>query len=266
MGPKEGAPILRLDDVGVTFPAATGDVEVLRGVALDVRENEFLTVVGRSGSGKSTLLSVIAGLRRPTYGQTFFRGVPIDGPNPHIGYVTQQDNLLPWRTVEANISLALELRNVKPSVRRAQVDEMIEIVGLQGFAKHRPSQLSGGMRKRVTLARTLIYRPAVLLLDEPFGSLDAQLKSVLQDELLSVSSKFNCTFVFVTHDLEEAVLLGDRVVLLGSRPGRVKLAEEVSLERPRDLDNVRFTAEFQRIYMHLLSELRSSPATEAEAS
>jgi NitT/TauT family transport system ATP-binding protein len=180
----------------------------------------------------------------------------VAGANTRVGYVTQQDNLLPWRTVERNIALALEIRGVAESERQHQVSAMIKLVGLTGFERHFPSELSGGMRKRVTLARTLIYRPETLLLDEPFGALDAQLKMQLQGELLDIWNQLRSTVIFVTHDLEEAILLADRVIVMTARPGRVRLDRAVNLPRPRLLDELRQEPRFRETYQELWALLR----------
>lgn len=252
----EQSPLVVVDDVHMVFESDDSRTEALAGVDLRISAGEFLAIVGPSGCGKSTLLGLIAGLRKAAAGRISYAGLPLRGVNTRVGYVTQQDNLLPWRTVERNIALALEVRGVPADERRRQVAAMIELVGLNGFERHYPTELSGGMRKRVTLARTLIYGPETLLLDEPFGALDAQLKMVLQAELLRIWSQLRSTVVFVTHDLEEAILLADRVAVMSARPGRVRLERRIDFPRPRALEDLRFTPRFREIYGELWSLLR----------
>jgi NitT/TauT family transport system ATP-binding protein len=168
--------------------------------------------------------------------------------NRRVGYMTQRDNLLPWRTVETNIGIALEIAHVNRAERHRRVDQFVNLVGLNGFEEAYPAELSGGMRKRVALARTLIYDPETLLMDEPFGALDAQLKLILHAELLRIWEESRKTIVFVTHDLTEAITLADRVIVLSGRPGTVKLTQPIDLSRPRDVFKVRFTERFGQLH------------------
>ncbi len=248
--------MIRWDKVAKRFFRGTHSIQAIEEISLEVRPGEFLAVVGPSGCGKSTLLNLTAGLMRPNGGRVFYDGAPVQGINDRVGYITQKDNLLPWRTVEANVGIALELRGLARGERRERIARYVSLVGLSGFEHHYPSELSGGMRKRVTLARTLIYDPETLLMDEPFGALDAQLKLVLQDELLRIWEASRKTIVFVTHDLTEAVSLADRVVVVSARPGRVKLVEEISLPRPRDVFRVRFSERFGEHFERLWDRLR----------
>jgi NitT/TauT family transport system ATP-binding protein len=206
---------------------------VLSDIDLYVTGGEFLAVVGASGCGKTTLLNMAAGLVEPSEGQVRYNGKAIRGVNSKIGYVTQRDNLLPWRTARDNVSLALEVRGVRRRQARAAAEETIEAVGLAGFEGHYPSELSGGMRKRVTLARSLVGDPDTLALDEPFAALDAQLKLVMQEALVELWAASGKTVVFVTHDLNEAVTLADRVVVMAAGAGSIRLIEDVDLARPR---------------------------------
>jgi NitT/TauT family transport system ATP-binding protein len=254
--PVQASAVVDLEGVDMVFESDDSRTEALRGVSLRISAGEFVAIVGPSGCGKSTMLGLIAGLRLAARGTISYAGLPIRGPNTRVGYVTQQDNLLPWRTVERNISLALEVRGAASSERERDVAAMIDLVGLKGFERHYPSQLSGGMRRRVTLARTLIYRPETILLDEPFGALDAQLKMVMQGELLRIWSQLRSTVVFVTHDLEEAILLADRVIVMTARPGRVRVEGRIDFPRPRALEDLRLTPEFRKIYGELWSLLR----------
>lgn len=248
--------MVEVEHVSVVFETDEAATEALQDVSLRIGAGEFVAVVGPSGCGKSTLLGLIAGLRKAVAGRVAYAGRNVVGANTRVGYVTQQDNLLPWRTVERNLALALEIRGTPASERRSRVAAMLELVGLTGFERHYPSELSGGMRKRVTLARTLIYEPETLLLDEPFGALDAQLKMQLQEELLRIWNQLRSTVIFVTHDLEEAILLADRVIVMTARPGRVRLDREVGLPRPRQLEELRQEPQFRDRYQELWALLR----------
>lgn len=248
-GPDRTAAALRA--VGKVFTTRTGSVEVLRDFNLEVREGEFLAIVGPSGSGKSTVLNLLAGLEVPSSGAVFCHGKPVGGVNSEIGYLTQHDSLLPWLTVAENIAVPLDIRAVEQAARAQRVAEVISKVGLGGFENHHPSQLSGGMRKRAMLARTLIYDPPTLMMDEPFGPLDAQLKLVLQADLLRLWSATGKTVVFVTHDIVEAITLADRVIVLSHRPSRIKLDEAIKIGRPRDVHEARFAHGFEEHYRRL---------------
>jgi NitT/TauT family transport system ATP-binding protein len=233
-------------------------VHALRHVTAEVAAGELLAIVGPSGCGKSTLLNLTAGLTPPGTGDVLYNGRPIRGVNTKVAYITQKDNLLPWRTVQDNIALPLELgerRSLSRADKQRRVARYLELVGLGSFEKHYPSELSGGMRKRVSLARSLICEPDVLLMDEPFGALDAQLKLVLQAELLRTWEGSERTLVFVTHDLTEAISLADRVMVMSARPGRVRAVEPIDLGRPRDVFKVRFCEDFGRYFERLWSIL-----------
>jgi NitT/TauT family transport system ATP-binding protein len=206
----------------------------LSEVNLDLESSSFVCLLGPSGCGKSTLLNLGAGLLQPSSGQIFYQGHRLEGVNTGLGYMTQGDTLLPWATVRRNVLLGLDVRKIGTRAdRRERVDEILDRVGLTGFAEHYPSQLSGGMRKRVGLARSLVYEPETLLMDEPFSALDAQLRLELQQHLLGLWERDRKTVVFVTHDLDEAILLADRIVLFASSPGRVVADIQVNLDRPR---------------------------------
>ncbi|WP_216639229.1 ABC transporter ATP-binding protein [Variovorax paradoxus] len=236
--------LLQLRQLGISYGAGTADERcwILRDLDLDVQEGEFLTIMGSSGAGKSTLLNLVAQTLQPSAGQIAFRGkvvggadIPADpGSSRQIGYVTQDDNLLPWRTVWDNVMFPLTLAS-KPSssdVERAR--RVIDQVGLTQWTKHYPHQLSGGMRKRASLARTLAYGPPVVLMDEPFGALDAETRAQLQADLLDLWASEKKTILFVTHDINEAIALGDRIVVLSGSPGRVVLERKIDIARPRD--------------------------------
>ncbi|MDM5333970.1 ABC transporter ATP-binding protein [Ureibacillus composti] len=227
-----------------------------QNINLDVKEGEFITVIGPSGCGKSTVLNMCAGLMKPNGGKIYYRGKQVDKINTRVGYMTQKDNLLPWRTVKANVEIGLEIQGMRAQEREKESAKFIEMVGLKGFEKHYPQELSGGMRKRVSLAKILAYNPETLLMDEPFGALDAQLRLILQDKLLEIWKNTNKTIIFVTHDLEEAITLGDRVAVFSKRPGTIKSIHEVNLPRPRDTFNVRYTEEFKNIQTKLWDALK----------
>jgi len=232
-------PFLQVHNLTVTFSDNSGDLEALDGISFEVCPQEFVCVVGPSGSGKSTLLRVLAGLLRPTDGQVIFdHGKPV-----RIGVVFQQANLMPWRSVLENITLPLELRGVDARGARARAVELIEQVGLSGFGDAWPRTLSGGMAQRVAIARALIQDPDLLLLDEPFGSLDALTRERMGDELLKLWQARRTTVIMVTHSISEALLLADRVLVFSQRPGRVSLDLPVDLPRPRS-EEVRYTPRF----------------------
>lgn len=220
------APVLRAEAVTMRF----GDVVALEQLDLEVAPGEFVVVVGASGCGKSTLLNLFAGFERPTEGRVALRGEPIAGVEPRCGMVFQSYALFPWLTVRNNIAFGPAARGAR---NEAAITELIRLVGIEGFEDHYPAQLSGGMRQRVALARTLANDPDVLLCDEPFGALDAMTRQVLQEELSSLAERTGKTVVFITHSIDEALLLADRIVVLTARPGRVKTVLENPLPRPR---------------------------------
>jgi NitT/TauT family transport system ATP-binding protein len=248
--------LLSIEGVGKEYHVRGKKVSALDSIDLSIAEGEFVTIVGPSGCGKSTLLNLIAGLRRSSSGRILFRGAPIDGICTKIGYVTQKDNLLPWRTLVENVEIALELKGVDKAARRDRARELIGRVGLGGFEEHYPHELSGGMRQRANIIRTLIYDPELILMDEPFGPLDAQTRIVLQDQLLKLWSASRKTIVFITHDLVEAITLADRVVLMSSRPGKIKSIESVAIPRPRDVFRIHESQEFRAVYERLWRQLR----------
>ncbi len=258
VSPSSTAPreMIRFQHVRKRFWKGTRPVDALGDATFSVPQGEFLAIVGPSGCGKSTLLNMTAGLMRPTSGQVFYDGRAVSAVQTSLGYVTQKDNLFPWRTTRDNIAFALETRGVGAKEREERVARYLQLVGLKGFEHHYPEELSGGMRKRASLARTLIYEPDTLLMDEPFGALDAQLKLILQDELLRLWEGSNRTVVFVTHDLSEAIALADRVVVFSSRPGIVKRIQDINLPRPRDIFRIRFTPRFGELYEILWNDLR----------
>jgi len=228
------------------------EIPALSGVSFDVREGEFLSIVGPSGCGKSTILNLVVGLLKPTSGDILLRGEKVEGINSEIGYVTQKDNLWPWRTLKNNVAFALEVRGTPKEERDGRAEAFIQKVGLGGFEEHYPHELSGGMRQRGNIIRTLIYDPTVILMDEPFGPLDAQTRMVLQNDLLKIWDENKKTIIFVTHDLVEAIALSDRVVIMTRRPGRVKDIVDVKIPRPRNVFAIHTAPGFKETYEKVL--------------
>ena len=253
-------PILEFSAVDRSFARPGTRLPALTNITLALRERDFVAVVGPSGSGKSTLLDLAAGLLRPDRGVVRYDGMPVVRVNTAVGYVSQRDDLLPWRTVRDNIALPLEIRGIPRSERRELVEEQIGVIGLHGFADHFPSQLSAGMRKRVSLARTLVYRPRTLLMDEPFADLDAQLRVLMHAELLRLWEGTDLTVLFVTHDLMEAIVLADRVIVLSARPGRIRLEQQVDLPRPRPVARFGTHARFGELHDVLWAEIKDDAA------
>jgi NitT/TauT family transport system ATP-binding protein len=230
------APAISFRDVGKQFPAAEGGLlEVLRGVSFEVAAGEIVAIVGPSGSGKSTLLNMAAGLLMPDQGQVAVLGQPTSAAVDwgRVGYMFQDDRLLPWRVAIQNVALALEAGSMAAAERTRRARAVLDLVGLGGFAQSYPHQLSGGMRSRVALARSLVGEPDLLLMDEPFSRLDAQTRGSMHRELLRIHAMRRLSILFVTHDVEEAVILADRVVLMSARPGRVRRTIDVALPQPR---------------------------------
>jgi len=248
---------IEVQEVSKRFVRNRREVLAIEDLSLTVDEGEFVALVGPSGCGKSTLLNMIAGILDCTGGRILHDGQEVRGVNSRVGYMTQADSLLPWRTAEANVWLPLEIRHARRAERTSRAAALLDMVNLKGFGSHFPNELSGGMRKRVALAQVLAYDPGTLLMDEPFGALDAQLKLVMQDELLKIWERTRKTVVFVTHDLAEAIALADRVVVFTGRPGRIKMIERIELPRPRDVFRVRFQAQFQQIYERLWQGLEA---------
>jgi NitT/TauT family transport system ATP-binding protein len=250
------APFIVADDVTLTFRSANrAPVTALADFGLRVARGEFVSLVGPSGCGKSTFLNIVLGLLRPDAGEVRVNGRRVDGPAPERAMVFQEFGLLPWRTVEANVALGLELRGVAPSQRGRRAAELIQMVGLAGFERHYPHELSGGMKQRVGLARALATSPEILLMDEPFAALDAQTRDLMQAELLTIWERTRNTVIFVTHSIEEAAYLSDRVVVLSARPGRQKAEIAVRLPRPRDYE-MRLSPEFNELKLAIWNALK----------
>jgi len=246
------ADLIEIADVHKSF----GEVEAVQGASFEVRSGEFVVLIGPSGCGKSTLLNMVSGLMEPTSGLIRYDGSPVDRVNTRVGYMTQTESLLPWRSVHDNIAVPLQIRGTPRGTRREAIERIIDVVGLTGFESHYPNQLSGGMRKRVQLARTLVYEPETLLMDEPFGSLDPLLKLLVQEELMRIWETSRKTVMYVTHDLGEAISLADRVVVFTRRPARIAKIFTIDIPRPRDIATLRSTPAFAALYEQLWDSLR----------
>lgn len=246
--PREAA--ITVDRVSKWFPTADGQsLHALQDIELAVAEHSILAILGASGCGKSTLLNIISGILRPDRGRVSINGVPADKFKDwrSVSYLFQEDRLLPWRTAVRNVEFALEAGAMPGAERKRRAHAALELVGLSGFDDAFPYQLSGGMRSRVALARSLVLEPCILLMDEPFSRLDALTRSLMHDEVLRIQQLKNMTIVFVTHDVEESVILADRVVVLAPRPGRVREAVDIALGRPRDATAPEVTQYIQRL-------------------
>jgi NitT/TauT family transport system ATP-binding protein len=236
-------PIIQANNLSAVFPNGNGGLHALDRVSFEVCSQEFLCILGPSGSGKSTLLRLLGGLLMPTEGQVLYDGQSLNSPRREIGFVFQKANLMPWRTVLENITLPLELQGLVKSETLTRAQEMVELVGLEGFEHSLPRDLSGGMAQRVAIARALVHDPNVLLMDEPFGSLDALTRERMGNELLRIWQARRKTVIMVTHSVSEALFLSDRVLVLSHRPGQLKLDVEVSMTRPRE-ESMRYTPLF----------------------
>ncbi|MFG1908283.1 ABC transporter ATP-binding protein [Kribbella sp. NPDC048928] len=262
--------MIRLDGVGQVFDGREGRVTALEKIDLHVRGGEFVTLIGRSGCGKSTLLRLIAGLLPPTSGTVQVAGEPVTGPRRDVAFMFQRPALLPWRSVLSNVMLPVEIdRGARArAAYRDRAHELLELVGLQGFERRLPHELSGGMQQRVSLCRSLIRDPQVMLMDEPFSALDALTRTELSEELQRIKMELSTTIVFVTHSIEEAVVLADRVVVLTPRPGRMREVVDIGIPRPRSLgQNAHLTqvAEISGRLHALLSEKSGSEKGGTEA-
>lgn len=244
---------LRVEDVDYTYEGRRL-TRALDGVTLDVFDNEFLAIVGPVGCGKTTFVRIVAGFLTPTRGTVLCDGVPVGAPSPERGYVFQEDAIFPWMTVKGNLEFGLLTKGLDAAARATIMDELIRLIGLQGYEAAYPRELSAGMSKMVEVARVLATDPSILLLDEPFASLDAQTRARLQDELSALWEKRKKTVLLVTHDVEEAIHLADRIVVFSSRPGRVKAEVVVGLPRPRTLE-LRLSPAFSEIKRTVWAEL-----------
>src|SRR5438477_3976105 len=250
------APYIEGRKVNVVFrPPNRMPVRALLGFDIDVQEGEFLSIVGPSGCGKSTFLNVLLGLLKPDSGDVLIRGKKITGPSSDRAMVFQEFGLLPWRTVQHNIELGLELKRTAASKRRHIAERLVSLVGLIGFENHYPHELSGGMKQRVGLARALATDPDVLLMDEPFAALDAQTRDLMQVELLRIWREARKTVLFVTHQIDEAIYLSDRVMVMSKRPGRTKKIFDIKLPRPREYE-MRVTPQFNDLKLEIWNTLK----------
>ena len=247
MDERSAPEIIAFEGVGKTFVQKNAETVATRDVNVRIGEGEIVAIVGPSGCGKTTMLNLVAGLLRPTTGEVRYRGACIAAINGRTGYMTQSDHLLPWRDVANNIAVPLEIGNVPREERRTRVAELIELVGLSQFEHAYPSRLSGGMKKRTALARLLAYDPETLLLDEPFAVLDAQLRVRMQMELFGLSRRLKKTVLFVTHDLDEAVALGDRCLVFSARPGTIVKDVAIPLAYDRNILELRRDPVYQRV-------------------
>lgn len=258
---------LELHNVSVRFPfpQTHTDLVVLDQMELSVAKGELVALVGPSGCGKTTALNVLAGQVRPCSGEVKLAGQPVKGMLPSVGYISQADTLLPWRTVLDNVALAMELRGVPKARRQEKAKALMARMGLAGFEHSYPRELSGGMKKRAAIARVLAIDPAILMMDEPFAPLDALTRQKLQDDILAIWEATGCTILYVTHDLTEAITLADRVVLMSARPGRVVREYAIDLPRPRRVMDVKFSPRFVALEKALWQDLETQLRREENA-
>lgn len=254
---------VQLNEVSKQFVTRKTEVLAVDRVSLALADNEFVSLVGTSGCGKSTLLSIVAGLQEPTGGEVLVDGSPVQGPGRDRGVVFQTYTLFPWLTALENIEFALREEPLSRTERRERAREQLQLVGLEQFAQARPNQLSGGMKQRVAIARALSYRPQILLMDEPFGALDALTRQLMQELLTRVWEQHRLTVLFVTHDVEEAVYVSDRVVVMTNRPGRIKTEIPVDLPRPRSYEVVS-SPEFAVLHGRVLEAIRDESIAAAD--
>jgi NitT/TauT family transport system ATP-binding protein len=242
---------IELKGVSHVFETRKSRLQAIDGIDLAIRDNEFVTLVGRSGCGKSTLLRIIAGLLEPSAGEVRVGGTPVRGARRDVAFMFQRSALLPWRTVLENVMLPVEILRLNRRTHRARAEELLALTGLAGFEERRPNELSGGMQQRVALCRALVHNPSVLLMDEPFAALDALTREELSLELQRIWNEDRKTIVFVTHSIQEATLLADRVVVMTPRPGRLARTLEVNAPRPRSLGLTAHTDELDQVNAEL---------------
>ncbi|WP_085556538.1 ABC transporter ATP-binding protein [Azospirillum agricola] len=254
------APALSLEGVTCSFPSPDGRGQAytaVRDASFTVADGEFVSIVGPTGSGKSTLLNVAAGLLRPSAGRALSFGAPVTGINPKAGYMFQAEALMPWKSALENVAAGLEFRGVAKREALDRARPWLARVGLDGFGDRYPHQLSGGMRKRVALAQTLIVDPKIVLMDEPFSALDIQTRQMMENELLDLWASDRKSVVFITHDLEEAIAMSDRVLVLSAGPGARLIGEyRIDLDRPRDVAEIRMTPRFLQLHQEIWNQLR----------
>ena len=252
-GEKRGVKV-KIDNVKKIFNTRNGEMVALNGVSLDIMENEFICVVGPSGCGKSTLLNIIAGLLEPTSGKVYCDGKEVVGTGTERGVVFQQYALFPWMTVKKNVMFGLNLKGIKGQEAEQIAMEYIKMVQLEDFLNHYPKELSGGMKQRVAIARAYAVNPSVLLMDEPFGALDAQTRTQLQSELLETWEKERKTCFFITHDVDEAIILAQKVIIMSARPGRIKEIVDINIPYPRTQET-KMTSEFLELKNRIWSQV-----------
>lgn len=254
--------VLELRDISVTYPNGNGGLEALKSVEFSVREQEFICILGPSGCGKTSLLRVLAGLLSPTRGEVYYKGGSLSQVQPEFGMVFQKANLMPWRKVHENISLPLELQGTDKLLIQEKVARLMNLVGLEGFENWLPRDLSGGMAQRVAIARALSHDPEFLLMDEPFGQLDALTREQLAEELLRIWQANKKTVLLVTHAIDEAIFLADRVIVLSAQPGQIKLDLRIDIARPRDI-SIRYTKPFWLLAEQIRNAIGRSPSISA---
>jgi NitT/TauT family transport system ATP-binding protein len=251
--PSQGR--IEIDRLGVAYKSAAGETEALSDFSMTVEPGEFVSIIGPSGCGKSTLLNAVAGFVEPTRGSIVVDGKPVRGPSAERGVVFQQYSLFPWRTVRRNVEFGLKMRGMPRGAREAAARTLLSLAGLQDFENHYPDQLSGGMKQRVGIVRALAPSPQVLLLDEPFGALDSQTRTVMQQILTNMWQQLRISVIFITHDIDEAIFLSDRIYVMTARPGLLKASLDVPLPRPRAADMVT-SREFLDLRVRLIGLIR----------
>lgn len=254
--------ILRAENIGVKYQAVNGEINAFEHVSFSVEKGEFISIVGPSGCGKSTLLSVISGLLRPTAGQFYINGEAVSGMSTHIGYMLQRDNLLEWRTILSNVLFGLEIRGTKTPENIERANKLLKTYGLYDFRNKYPRQLSGGMRQRVALIRTLATGPDILLLDEAFSALDYQTRLKVTDDVYGILKQEGVTTLMVTHDIPESISMGDRVLILSSRPARVKEILPIEFGEGRTPLSCRSDTRFTTYFDHIWKELSEDAKAE----
>ncbi len=259
-------PLIALRNVGKVFETRGQRFTALENITLDIMPTRFVSIVGPSGCGKSTTLTLVSGLAEPTLGEIYVDGQPVRGVQPDVGFLFQRDALMPWKTVYDNVAAPLIFRRWPKAQIPERVRSWIARVGLAGFEHYYPYQLSGGMRKRVALAQSLVYDPRIILMDEPFSALDVQTRNLMENELLELWAEYQKTVLFITHDLEEAIALSDEVVVMTAAPGRIKATYPVAIPRPRNVTEVRFDPQFTAIYERIWHDLRDEVLISYEKS
>lgn len=254
--PKANQGEIKIDEVSITFGSGATEYRAVETTSIDIRAGEFVCILGPSGCGKSTLLNAIAGYVKPTTGSVTVDGVEVKGPGPDRGMVFQQYSLLPWKTVYENVAFGPKMAGASRTEAGSVANTFLGLVGLKKFGNRYPAELSGGMQQRVGIARALANYPSVLLMDEPFGALDAQTRLVMQESLLDIWRKFGTTVVFVTHDVDEAVFLADRVLIMSAAPGRIIEDVRIKLDRPRSTD-MASTPEYMKARQFCLDTIKS---------